>query len=33
MQIATRGADRRQITKDDQQRLCERLPPLAQIVG
>ncbi len=27
MQIATRGADRRQITKDDQQRLCERLPP------
>lgn len=33
MQIAARGADRRQITKDDQQRLCERLPPLAQIVG
>ena len=33
MQIAARGADRRQITKDDQQRLRERLPPLAQIVG
>lgn len=27
MQIAARGADRRQITKDDQQRLRERLPP------
>lgn len=33
VQIATRGADRRQVTKDDQQRLGERLPPLAQIVG
>lgn len=33
VQIAARGADRRQVTKDDQQRLRERLPPLAQIVG
>lgn len=27
VQIATRGADRRQVTKNDQQRLGERLPP------
>ena len=33
VQIATRGADRRQVTKNDQQRLGERLPPLAQIVS
>ena len=33
VQIATRGADRRQVTKDNQQRLSERLPPLTQIVG